>query len=106
LAALSSLLGYMWGAVGVAIGLFISDSTLILQYLRITSRIGMQIEWPSVVPSFFAGAIMVIWALAIPRQIPFPLKLSTALLAYLTALMLLSRDRLMGAGRTLQECIR
>jgi hypothetical protein len=28
------------------------------------------------------------------------------LLAYLTALMLLSRDRLMGAGRTLQECIR
>jgi hypothetical protein len=66
----------------------------------------MQIEWPSVVPSFFAGAIMVIWALAIPQQISFPLKLSTALLAYLIALMLLSRDRLMGAGRTLQECIR
>ena len=106
LAALSSLFGYLWGAVGVAIGLFISDSTLILQYLRITSRIGMQIEWPSVVPSFFAGAIMVIWALVIPQQVPFPLKLSTAFLTYLIALMLLSRDRLMGAGRTLQECIR
>jgi len=106
LAALSTLFGYLWGAVGVAIGLFISDSTLILQYLRITSRIGMQIEWPSVAPSFFAGAIMVIWALAIPQQIPFPLKLSTALLTYLIALMFLSRDRLMGAGRTLQECIR
>ena len=98
LAALSTLFGYLWGAVGVAIGLFISDATLILQYLRITSRIGMQIEWPSVAPSFFAGAIMVIWALAIPQQIPFPLKLSTAFLAYLIALMLLSRDRVMGPG--------
>jgi len=106
LATLSTLFGYLWGAVGVALGLLISDAALILQYLRITSRIGMRIEWPSITPSFFAGAIMVICALTIPQQIPFPLKLSTAFLAYLIALLLLSKDRLLGAGRTLQECIR
>jgi O-antigen/teichoic acid export membrane protein len=106
LAALSTALGYMWGAEGVAIGLFVSDAVLIFQYLRIISRIGMPLEWMPVVPGFFAGAIMVASALALPQGFQPILKLSVILLLYLGTLALLSKDRLVSAGRTLQECIR
>jgi PST family polysaccharide transporter len=106
LAALSTLFGYLWGAIGVAVGLFISDAVLVLQYLRITSRIGMRIEWPSIAPTFLAGVTMVALALAIPQQMHLLLKLPIVIFVYLVALILLSKDRLLEAGRTLQECIR
>src|SRR5207344_230786 len=66
LAALSIIFGYYWGSVGVAAGLFISDSLLILQYLRISDRIGMKIEWPSIAPSMLAGLAMVSCAVVAP----------------------------------------
>lgn len=106
LAALSTALGYLWGAEGVAIGLFVSDAVLIFQYLRIISRIGMPIEWVSVVPSFIAGGIMAASALVLPQSGQPILKLSLILFVYLATLVLLSKDRLVSAGRTLQECIR
>jgi len=106
LAVLSTALGYMWGAEGVAIGLFVSDAVLIFQYLRIISRIGMPLEWTPVVPGFLAGAIMVAGALALPQGFQPILKLSVILFLYLGTLALLSKDRLVSAGRTLQECIR
>jgi len=67
LAALSTALGYLWGAEGVAIGLFISDAVLISQYLRIISKIGMPIEWPAVVPGILAGAIMAATGIVLPQ---------------------------------------
>jgi O-antigen/teichoic acid export membrane protein len=106
LAVLSAVLGYMWGAEGVAIGLFVSDAVLIFQYLRIFSRIGMPLEWTPVVPGLFAGAIMVGSALALPQGLQPILKLSVILFLYFGTLALLSKDRLVSAGRTLQECIR
>ena len=106
LATLSTLFGYWWGAAGVATALFISDAILIVQYLFISSRIGMRIFWPSVTPSLLAGAAMLACAFAIPRDIMPVLRFSIVLLAYLSALSMFSRGRLMDAGRTLQECIR
>ena len=106
LAVLSTVLGYMWGAEGVAIGLFVSDAVLIFQYLRIISQIGMPLEWTPVVPGFLAGAIMVASALVFPQGFQPILKLSVILFLYLATLALLSKDRLVSAGRTLQECIR
>lgn len=106
LAALSTLLGYLWGAEGVAIGLFISDAVLISQYLRILSKIGMPMEWPAVVPGILAGAIMAAAAVALPQGAQPLLKLLVIVFVYVAALTLLSKNRLLDAGRTLQECIR
>ena len=106
LAALSTALGYEWGAEGVAIGLFISDAVLITQYLWIISKIGMPIEWPAVVPGILAGAIMAGTAMVLPQGGQPLLKLSASVLVYGVALTVLSKDRLVDAGRTLQECIR
>jgi len=58
------------------------------------------------VPGFLAGAIMVAGALALPQGFQPILKLSVILFLYLGTLALLSKDRLVSAGRTLQECIR
>jgi PST family polysaccharide transporter len=106
LAVLSTLLGYLWGAEGVAIGLFASDAVLISQYLRIISKIGMPIKWPAVVPGILAGAIMAATAIVVPQGAQPLLKLLVIILVYVAALTLLSKNRLLDAGRTLQECIR
>ena len=105
LAILSTVFGYFWGAEGVAIGLFVSDAVLILQYLRIISRIGMPIEWLDLLPGFLAGAFMGASALALPQGAQPLLKLSVIVLVYVAALTLLSKDRLVDARKTLQECI-
>lgn len=106
LAALSSLFGYLWGAEGVAVGLFISDAVLISQYLRIISKIGMPMEWPAVVPGILAGAFMAATAVVLPQAAQPLLKLAVIVFVYAAALTLLSKNRLLDAGRTLQECIR
>jgi O-antigen/teichoic acid export membrane protein len=106
LAALSFVFGYLWGPVGVAVALFISDAVLLAQYLRIISKIEMKMEWPGAVPSLIAGAFMIICALLLSRQMLLPIRIFAVLLAYVIALILLSKDRLLGASRTLQECIR
>jgi hypothetical protein len=102
---LSTVLGYLWGAEGVAIGLFLSDAVLILQYLRIISRIGMPIDWADLIPGFLAGAIMGASAMVLPQGAQPLLKMSVIVFVYVAALALLSKDRLVDAGRTLQECI-
>lgn len=106
LAALSTLFGYLWGAEGVAVGLFISDAVLISQYLRIISKIGMPMEWPAVVPGILAGAFMAATAVVLPQAAQPLLKLAVIVFVYAAALTLLSKNRLLDAGRTLQECIR
>jgi O-antigen/teichoic acid export membrane protein len=106
LAALSTLLGYLWGSEGVAIGLFLSDAVLIFQYMRILSKIGMPMEWPAMVPGIVAGAIMAAVAMALPLGAQPLLKLVVIVFVYVAALTLLSKNRLLDAGRTLQECIR
>jgi len=96
----------LWGAEGVAVGLFVSDAVLISQYLRIISRIGMPIELMSVVPGFVAGVIMAASAMVLPQAGLSILKLSLILFVYFCTLALLAKDRLVSAGKTLQECIR
>jgi O-antigen/teichoic acid export membrane protein len=105
LAVLSLGLGYLWGPVGVAVALLIADSTLILQYLRLTSKIGLKISWPAVLPSVIAGAAMAGAAIELPRTIGLALSIPAATAVYFLVLILLSRGRLVSAGRTLRECI-
>jgi O-antigen/teichoic acid export membrane protein len=105
LAVLTLGLGYVWGPVGVAVALLIADSTLILQYLRLTNKIGLKISWPAVLPSVMAGAAMAGTALALPQMIGLALRIPASIAVYFAVLILLSPGRLMSASRTLRECI-
>ena len=105
LTVLSLVLGAKWGALGVGFALVISDLFLILQYLWITSRIGLRVQWPSMAPSIVAACFMVACALAVPADVNFILRALTALAVYFCVLLVLSKDRLLGLGQTLRECI-
>lgn len=105
LAVLSVALGAVWGAVGVGVALVISDGCLILQYLWIISRIGQKIQWPSLTPSVFAAVFMVACAMGLPGDINFILRAATAVAVYFCTLLVLSKERLLGLGQTLRECI-
>lgn len=104
LASLSLLLGWLWGPVGVGVAMFVSDSTLILQYLNISRRVKMKIEWPAALPSSIAGAAMILTALATPNSIALPIEVVFVFSAYFLGLMVFSWRRLLSAGRTLREC--
>jgi polysaccharide transporter, PST family len=104
LVALSLIFGHFWGALGVAYALLISDAVLILQYLLISSRIGLKVEWPSVAPTLAAGMCMVACALVLPAGTNLIVRLATVLATYFCVLFLISRNRVLGAGRTLREC--
>ena len=105
LAILSLGFGYVWGPVGVAVALLIADSTLILQYLRLTNKIGLKISWPAVLPSIIAGTAMAGTALALPQTIGLTVRIPTSIVVYFLVLTVLSPGRLMSASRTLRECI-
>lgn len=106
LIGLSLLFGYLWGTRGVAVALITSDACLILQYLLISSRIGLKIQLPSTfAPVFFAGCGMVLATLALPGDTELIPKLSLAFLSYFGVLVMMSRRQLLNAGRTVRECI-
>jgi O-antigen/teichoic acid export membrane protein len=104
LAALSLGLGYLWGPVGVAVALLIADTTLILQYLRIISGIGLRIDWPALLPSAISGLFMAAVALELPQAFGPAAKVVLAFATYFLVLSLISRTRLLSAGRTVREC--
>lgn len=105
LAALSLIFGHFWGALGVAYALLVCDALLILQYLLISSRIGLKVEWPSIAPALTAGGCMVTCGLAIPANTNLPLRIAAVVTTYACVLFLLGRNRLLSAGRTLRECV-
>jgi O-antigen/teichoic acid export membrane protein len=105
LAVLSVVFGSLWGAVGVALALLISDSTLILQYVWIISRIEHRIEWPSLAPGIFAAVLMAVCAIGLSNEINLLLRASAALAVYFITLLIFSKDRVMSLGQTLRECI-
>lgn len=105
LIVLSLLFGYFWGAPGVAFALLASDACLILQYLVIAARIRLHIDAPSVAPAMCAGAGMVLSAFVLPGGINVIPRIAFTLSAYIGVLLLLSREQLLSAGRTLRACI-
>lgn len=105
LAVLSVALGAMWGAAGVGVALVISDACLILQYVWIISGSGQKIQWPSLTPSLVAGVFMVACAVGMPGDINFILRAATAVAVYFCTLLILSKERVLGLGQTLRECI-
>jgi O-antigen/teichoic acid export membrane protein len=104
LAVLSLIFGHFWGPLGVAYALLTSDAVLILQYLIISSRIGLKVEWPSIAPTLVAGACMVACGISLPADTNLIIKIAAVIAAYSCVLFLLSRNRLLSAGRTLREC--
>lgn len=104
LIVLSLVFGYYWGALGVAYALLISDVVLILQYLLISARIGLRIEWPSVAPTLTAGVCMIVSGLALPSSMNLVTQILAVAAIYCSVLLVLSRNRLLSAGRTLREC--
>jgi len=105
LGILSVVLGYFWGAIGVAFALVISDATLILQYLPISARIGLKIEWPRMLPVGIAGFLMTLCALALPGEISFVLRALASVAVYICALLVLSKEQIRNLGKTLHDCI-
>jgi O-antigen/teichoic acid export membrane protein len=105
LAILSLGFGYVWGPVGVAAALLIADSMLILQYLKLTNKIGLKISWPAVLPSIIAGTAMAGTALALPQTIGLTVRIPASIVVYFLVLTVLSPERLLSASRTLRECI-
>jgi PST family polysaccharide transporter len=105
LGLLSAVFGYFWGAVGVGIAFVVSDSYLILQYLRISSRIGLKIEWPSMLPVGIAAVLMTCCALVLPEGINFALRGLAAVAVYTCTLLVLSKEQLLNLGATLRECV-
>jgi O-antigen/teichoic acid export membrane protein len=105
LSAMSLAFGYLWGPVGVALALLMSDCCLILQYLWISSRIGLRIEWPSVVPSLGAATLMAGCAALLPSEFHFALRAIASIAVYFSALLVFSKDRVLDVGQTLRECI-
>ena len=91
--------------MGVGFALVISDLSLILQYLWISARIGLRVEWPSMAPSLIAAGFMAACALGVSGDINFILRAFAAVVVYFGVLLVLSRERLLGLGQTLRECI-
>jgi len=89
----------------VGLALLLSDSCLILQYLSISSRIGLKIEWPSITPNLAAVLLMVGCALLLPSEFHFALRALASIVVYFSALFVFSKDRLLDIGQTLRECI-
>jgi O-antigen/teichoic acid export membrane protein len=105
LAILSIAFGSLWGAVGVALALLISDLSLLFQYVSIISRIPHKIEWPSLSPVVTASIFMAVCAIVLPEDIPVVLRAVGSLMVYLIGLLILSKERVIGLGQTLRECI-
>lgn len=105
LAGLTLLLGWLWGPLGVAAALFVSDCTLILQYLNISQRMKMKIEWPAALPAAIAGGAMIATVLITSHSLALPIEVPLAFSAYFFGLLIFSRRRLLSAGRTLRECV-
>jgi len=104
LGLLSVVLGYFWGAVGVGFALVLSDGSLILHYLRISSRIGLKIEWPAMWPVGIAATLMICCAATLPVEVHFLLRALAAMAVYACALLLLSKKQFMNLGQMLREC--
>jgi polysaccharide transporter, PST family len=105
LAALTVILGHFLGAQGAALALFVTDSLLLVQYLFLLRRVGMRVELGVLLPALLAGAGMALAALRLPSSFGFGERLATALLAYLLLLVVLSPRRVLGATRTLRQCL-
>lgn len=105
LTILSLAFGYRWGAVGAGLALVISDGTLILQYLWIASRIGLKVHWPLLSTTLLAAGSMVACALVLPGEINSVIRGITSIVTYFIVLLLISKNRILGLGQTLRECV-
>jgi O-antigen/teichoic acid export membrane protein len=103
LGVLTLSFGYVWGPVGVAVALLISDSTLIYQYLRIASRSDLKVECPAFLSSVAAGLGMALVTIKLSSVLNVATLVAVALITYSVLLIALTPQRLVGAGRTLRE---
>jgi O-antigen/teichoic acid export membrane protein len=105
LGVLTLVLGKLWGPTGAACALFMADTVLILQYLRILSRLGLGVSPHVLFPCLLAGSAMAAIAIGLRADAVIAARLLLGFLAYAVLLLLLSRGRLLGAGRTLRHCL-
>jgi PST family polysaccharide transporter len=105
LAILTLLLGKIWGPTGAASALFIADAALILQYLWILSNLGLRISSHVLPPCMLAGGAMTAVILILKTDVVAGARLLLGFITYGALLLLVSRARLLGAGRTLRHCL-
>lgn len=105
LAALTLILGRLYGTVGVAAALFAADILLLAQYAAILSRLNLAVRCPFLGPSLLAGGLMAFTTLQFAGSLPIALRILAGLLIYAAVLLVVSRRHLFGAGRTLRQCL-
>jgi O-antigen/teichoic acid export membrane protein len=104
LATLTLVFGRLWGAEGVAIGLFIADSIMVLQYFLILSKLNLQIRTRFFLPVLLAGGAMALAAAGLPSGYGVAARAAAGILAYAGVLFLLSRHRVVDVANTIRHC--
>lgn len=103
LALLTLSLGYVFGALGAAVSLFIADLLLFFPSLRVCKSAGLAIGSPALWPSVRAGLAMAFAAIYAPVDF-WPIRALIASLVYALFLFVSARHQLLRAGDTLREC--
>ena len=105
LAVLTLALGRWWGPQGVAMALFVADAVLIAQYYGILSKLNLHIRTRFFIPVCVAAGCMALISLIVPTGFGLAPRVIAGLLAYISALFLLSGSRVFDVIRTVRHCL-
>ncbi len=106
LAAMTLLLGRLFGPAGAAMALLIADSVLLVQYVQVSHKAGLRFAWKSgMLCGLIGGAAMVVASLVLPEAIPWTVRAAAVVLAYVAVLFLFARHTTFGVIATLRDCV-
>lgn len=106
LAALTLVLGKLYGPVGAALSLLTADSVLLVQYIKTSHKSRMRFRWRAgVISAAMGAAAMVSVSLVLPETVPWLIRAAIASLSYLLVLGLFGRNTTFRVVATLRDCI-
>lgn len=106
LAALTLVLGRLFGPVGAALSLLTADSALLVQYIQASHKSHMRFRWRAgVVSGAIGAAAMVSVSLVLPETVPWLIRAAIVSLSYLLVLTLFRQNTAFRVVATLRDCI-
>ena len=85
--------------------LFVADAVLIAQYYGILSKLNLHIRTRFFIPVCVAAGCMALISLIVPTGFGLAPRVIAGLLAYISALFLLSGSRVFDVIRTVRHCL-